>query len=460
MRSNPYHVSRFSILATRNSQLYNIPVTSPRQSSHQAPSTSLRVLYFIGSYSPDLMGNVGHEQAILALKARGHAVEVLTQVNERGLPRYSRVAYNGVPTYRINLAASGGGVAGLLRRGAGQFLRYEHTFTLLAGLRHHLRQHRYDLLHVEGVYPFGTVAALAHGRTPYLANVQGADVIDLPENDYGYRRFPLPRAGVSLALNRAALVRVNSPFMVGYLVSEHLARRDRIVMVPRVLEDSAFPPTDEPLADFRKQGRARLSERYGIGLPAPVVMSLSRLHPFKGLEYLVDAVPLVISALQSKGMSAPWFLLCGPSRSTESYGDYRTFLQDRANNLGVGRQLVFTGQVPHPDVRWHLAGADVVASPSVVEALHRVALEAAAVGTPTVVTETTGAASYLAPHDACMAVAPRSPQAIADAIITLLTQPDVYTRIRDNGLQVAEGLRVGPVGDQLEAAWLRAAGKG
>lgn len=403
------------------------------------------------------MGNVGHEQAILALKRRGHKVDVLTQINEPDVPRYSRIVYSGVPVYRINLAAGGAGpVSGMVRRAAGYSLRYEHTFALLAGMRRHLRKHRYDLLHVEGVYPFGAVATLVAGGTPYMANAQGADVIDLPENDYGYRRYPLPKAAVKLALGRAALVRVNSPFMVDYLVSERLAPRERIIMVPRVLEDSAFPPPGKPLEAFRRESREQLSQRYGIGLPHPVVMSLSRLHPFKGLEYLVDAIPLVVATLREQDMPPPWFLLCGPSRSTEHYGDYRDFLQKRAESLGVGQHVVFTGQVPHPDVRRHLAGADVVASPSVVEALHRVALEAAAVGTPTVVSETTGAASYLAPQDACMPVTARSPQAIAHALTRLLTEPELYARVRANGLDVAARLRVEAVADDLEAAWLRA----
>jgi glycosyltransferase involved in cell wall biosynthesis len=292
-------------------------------SSPDSTARPLRVLYFIGSYSPDLMGNAGHEQAILALRERGHDVEVLTQINEPGVARYTRVTYSRVPVYRINLAARSGPLAGLARKAAGRLLRYEHTLTLLSAYRRHLRGRRYDLAHVEGAYPFGFVAALASGSMPYLANVQGADVIDLPENDYGYRRYPLPRAAVALALRRAALVRVNSPFMVGYLEAEKLAPPSRVVMVPRVLEDTAFPPEGSHLEAFRGEGRALLSGKYGIGLPRPVVMSLSRLHPFKGLEYLVDAIPAVVAGMRARGADAPWFVLCGPSRSTESYGDYR-----------------------------------------------------------------------------------------------------------------------------------------
>lgn len=419
------------------------------------PGRRLKALYFIGSYSPDLMGNAGHEQIILALRARGHQIDVLTQINEPGQPLYSVAEYSDVKVYRVNLAASGGGPGGLMRRVAGHLLKYEHTSTLLRAYRHHLKTHRYDLAHVEGVYPFGFVAALGSGRMPYLANAQGADVIALPENDYGYRRFRIPRAAVNLALRRAALVRVNSPFMVGYLAQERLVPARRIVVVPRVLEDAAFPPSGVPLADFRQASREALAARYGIGLPRPVIMSLSRLHPFKGLEYLVDAMPMVVQALREQGKEPPWFLLCGPSRSTESYGDYREFLEERAQAAGVAANVIFTGQVPHAEVRQHLAGADIVASPSVVEALHRVALEGAAVGTPSVVSESTGAASYLAPHGACLAVPPRSPRGIADAILRLLNEPALYRSVQEAGLAVAETMRVGSVAPELEAVWER-----
>jgi glycosyltransferase involved in cell wall biosynthesis len=245
----------------------------------------------------------------------------------------------------VNLAAFLRRTGGLVRKGIGKLLHYDHTLTLIAALRRHLRGRSYDLIHVEGAYPFGFAASAASGGIPYLANVQGADVIDLPENDYGYRRYFLPRAAVQLALERASLVRVNSPFMVNYLEAERLAERDRIVMVPRVLEDSAFPPKDADLGVFREAGRSMLSKKYGIGLPRPVVMSLSRLHPFKGLEYLVDAVPIVVAECRRSGAEPPWFVLCGPSRATEHYGDYRRFLQDRADRAGVGSYLVFTGQV-------------------------------------------------------------------------------------------------------------------
>src|SRR5205814_7488197 len=136
----------------------------------------------IGSYGPDVMGNASHEEVVLALRERGHSVDVLTQVTRPGDARYSKSVYSGVPVYSVNLAASGRGsgarlafsaVRNLRNKAADRLLRYEHIYTLLTAYRRHLSRYHYDLVHVEGVYPFGWVAARGSGRTPYMANVQG-----------------------------------------------------------------------------------------------------------------------------------------------------------------------------------------------------------------------------------------------------------------------------------------------
>lgn len=423
------------------------------------PSDRLRVLYFIGSYGPDVMGNASHEQTVRAMRERGHDVEVLTQINEPGVPLYTHVEYSGVPVYRVNVAARNMRLAGLARRISGRLLKYDYLPTLLAAYRKQIRR-RYDLVHVEGAYPFGFVAALASGDTPFLANVQGADVIDLPEHDYGYRRYRLPSLAVAFALRRASLIRVISPMLRDYLVKERLAQPNRMVVVLRAIEDAAFPPVNVPLDRLRTDSRLWLAHKYGLGLGRPVVMSLSRLHPFKGLEYLVDAMPLVNAEQRKRGAALPWLLICGPSRSTENFGDYRKFLLKKAEAAGVASQVLFTGQIAHPEVRQHLAGADILAIPSIIDAQNKVLPEAAAVGTPSVVTETTGIASYFAPHDACVLVPPRSSQAIADAIIRLLNEHALHERIGANAVKVASTLSPDAVTPQLEDVWRRAASNG
>lgn len=404
------------------------------------------------------MGTASHEETIVALRARGHSVDVLTQITKPGEARYSKATFSGVPVYRVNLAAQGGRLSGLVRKASTFFLHYDYMDTLLSAYRRQLRRAKYDLVHVEGAYPYGLAAALGSGRVPYLANVQGADVIDLPEYDYGYRRYPVPRQAVKYALRKAALIRVISSLLGDYVEKEGLVGKERIVTILRAIEDTAFPPSGQSLDGLRDGGRAMLSEKYGIGLPRPVIMTLSRLHPFKGLEYLVDAMKIVVAERRRQGAEPPWLVIGGPSRSTESYGDYRAFLQKRAEDAGVSNYVVFTGQIEHTDVRSHLAGADIFACPSILEAQNKVVPEAAAVGTPSVVTETTGIASYLAPQQACVEVPPASAMALADAILRLLRDQDYYRTVQSNALRMAETLRVEQVAPQVEAAWYRAAG--
>ena len=68
------------------------------------------------------MGTASHEETIVALRARGHSVDVLTQITKPGEPRYSKATFSGVPVYRVNLAAQGGRLSGLVRKASTFFL--------------------------------------------------------------------------------------------------------------------------------------------------------------------------------------------------------------------------------------------------------------------------------------------------------------------------------------------------
>src|SRR5919198_4682969 len=99
----------------------------------------MKVLYFIGSYGPEAMGSASHEQTILALRERGHQVEVFTQINQPDLGRYTRVEYAGVPVFRVNVASlrpkagarrpgtrDPGPWADILRRTSARLFQYEY----------------------------------------------------------------------------------------------------------------------------------------------------------------------------------------------------------------------------------------------------------------------------------------------------------------------------------------------
>ena len=80
-----------------------------------------------------------------------------------------------------------------------------------------------------------------------------------------------------------------------------------------------------------------------------------------------------------------------------------------------------TGAADHAEVLAHLAAADVLVVPSLLESMNRVCVEAAAAGTPFVVTRSTGVAGYLDEEGVGVVIEPGSAEQIAAGIRSILS---------------------------------------
>jgi glycosyltransferase involved in cell wall biosynthesis len=138
-------------------------------------------------------------------------------------------------------------------------------------------------------------------------------------------------------------------------------------------------------AERRRAARQALAGRHSLGA-RPIVLALGRLHPFKAIDRLVEA----IASLPNADL-----VIAGPSLVVRPFGDTATALAALARRFGVADRVHVLGRIPPVDALDLLAGADVLAVPSHLESMNRVCVEAAAVGTPFVVTETTGIAGWL-----------------------------------------------------------------
>lgn len=402
----------------------------------------MRILYFIGAYGPHLLGNDVHEETCAYLQQQGHSVEVVTP--GAGPDNEQHVPGESASSVRVHRLLPGGGFRTRLARDmSARFLKYDRFIDLLAGYSGFLsrRPGDYDLVHVEAAYPFGAIAALASLRTriPYVLNLQGADVMSCPEVDYGYARYAVPRRLTSIALRRAKGVRANS-YRTEELAIALGASRLRTQTIPRNVRQRAYPPDAVSLQTYKSQSRNWLLQRWGLPNDAPLVIALSRLHPFKGIEYLVRAMPAVLEQSPNAVL-----LVCGPSRRTPRYGDYVTYLKDLTRTRGLTQNIIFTGAVDYDDVRSYLAAADILVVPSVVEALNKVVVEAAAVGTPSVVTASTGIADFVRQGQCGLVVAPRSAEELAAGITRLLADGGLRGEVAGRCPGFAEGFRTGPI---------------
>lgn len=374
----------------------------------------MRILYFIPRYDSAAMGNRIHTEVIAEWRQHGVEAEVVSLAS--GLARQSTTLEEGITVHRLPVGA--GRPLKLVNRAVAGLLPYPYLAGAILHYRRLLAAQQYDLVHVETAFPLGLVAALVPSKQspPLAITLPGADIMAEPKYDYGYGRFRAVRALLPRIFRRALVLRADSP-QLRELAIRLGADPTKVTAIPYNITADSFPPPGG-LDALRRRSRATIIERHGLDPQRPILISLNRLHPFKGIVFLVEALPVA----RSMGLR-PQLLIVGPSRSTPRFGDYGAFLGVRADELGVVEDVHQIGSVPHSEAMTYLAAADVAVVPSVAESFSRVVVEAAAVGTPPVVTRTTGVSDYVAASNAGLVVEPRSGEAIAAALHTLLSDP-------------------------------------
>ena len=155
-----------------------------------------------------------------------------------------------------------------------------------------------------------------------------------------------------------------------------------------------------------------------------LVCWMGRFVPEKGLKYLVDAIK-IISGLKSNVK----FLLIGD-------GPLRAKIIERLNKYGLTGQTVFTGRVPHEKIYDLISKASVFVLPSVKEGMPMVLLEVMASGKPVIGSDISGISDVVTHGQNGLLVPPRNPEALANAVLTLLNDESLRRRLGRNARQL------------------------
>ena len=365
----------------------------------------MRIVMFMPRLRPNSLGWQVYQDLGSAIVALGHDFRLLT------------VGPNGedVGDRAIHLSHSGGWRR-LGRISAGVF-RTRFLLPDAAALRNHLLDHGHEveILHVENAYPDGAAATVAASSSgwggKFVLKPMGEDVLVAARAHYGFRRFIVPRVLVSWALRRADAVRCSSLLVQEQTTAIGTRGVSRVIPICVTEQVSAAAEeSTEERARRKQSARAALDKERGTS-GEPVIVALGRLHPFKGIEVLIEAFA---------SLPTGRLLVAGPSLTVKPLGDYGEHLARIAAQMGVRARVEFLGPVAPAASIDLLAAADVVAIPSHVESHNKVAIEAAAVGTPFVVTDTTGIAAAVPDEGVGVVVRPADPQVLARALSDVL----------------------------------------
>jgi phosphatidyl-myo-inositol dimannoside synthase len=271
----------------------------------------------------------------------------------------------------------------------------------LTATRRCVDEHALDLVLLDPALPLGLLGP--HVGVPYGVILHGAEVA-IPG------RLPGTRHALARVLGGARII-VSAG---GYPADEGRRAADGgmapVVVIPPGVDSAAISPHNAP---ERRTARARL----GLPVRGPLVVSISRLVPRKGMDVLIEAAgrlsfsfPDLVVAIAGDGRQRARLERLAARSTTMVRVFGRVSDEDRDALLGAADVFVMACRK-----RW--AGLEQ-------EGFGIVFLEAAAAGVPQIAGESGGASEAVVDGVTGLVVpTPGDPGAVAEALRTLLADP-------------------------------------
>lgn len=278
------------------------------------------------------------------------------------------------------------------------------TMTLLA-------REDFDVIHANWILPQGLVAIFAKfifGK-PVVITVHGTDVFALKKLNF-IKKFILKFCDACTANSSATLEAVNKIYS---------SPKNTIVYMGVDLK--AFDP-----------GHIDNEWRQSFGLEAKILVGVGRLIKWKGFEYLVRALPIVI-----KKFPATKVVIVGKGTEEEN-------LKNLAIRLGLtlDKEIFFTGSVGPGVLPRIYASCDIVVSPSITipetgekEGMGNVVLEARASGTPVIASRSGGLIDTVDGKTNGLLFEEKDYKELAKKIISIFSDEELRKKLSKNGLK-------------------------
>ncbi|RLM30002.1 colanic acid biosynthesis glycosyltransferase WcaL [Brenneria salicis ATCC 15712 = DSM 30166] len=212
---------------------------------------------------------------------------------------------------------------------------------------------------------------------------------------------------LDIKLRDAACAITVSDYNVAYLREKYGASADRLVRLYNGVDLQQFPYSP-PVANTRR------------------ILAVGRLVRKKGFDVLIKALAL----LKQRGLDFHCTLI--------GNGDLLAPLQQQIDTLKLHDHMTLAGAKPQPEVIAEMQQAAMLVVPSVIsddgdrDGLPTVLLEAMALGTPVISTTVAGIPEVVINQKTGLCIPPHDPQALADAIASLLANDEQRISLSHN----------------------------
>jgi glycosyltransferase involved in cell wall biosynthesis len=353
------------------------------------------------------------------LAGRGYLVDIFTRKDQPNLPEL----VEWLPGVRVVHVPAG----------PAAFVRKEDLLPLMpefaAFVQRFSAAERYDLVHAH-FFMSGLVAMQLKSALglPFVITFHGLGLVRRLHQGAA-DEFPAARIAIEREIVRHADVIVaESPDDRHNLVTLYDAEPHKTLVVPCGFSSDEFWPIAPRFA------------RRALGLPAgvPIVLSVGRLVPRKGIDNVIRALGLLVCRL---GMS-PQLLVVGGNSDvadpalTPEIGRLRAIAAEE----GVADRVIFTGRRSRELLKLYYSAADVFVTTPWYEAFGMTSIEAMACGTPVVGAQVGGLKSSVLDQRSGFLVPPDDPAELADRIKDVCGAPRLAERFAGTAVRRAYAL--------------------
>ncbi len=285
---------------------------------------------------------------------------------------------------------------------------YEEVYRYAAAASEIAEDAEYDVIHVHDwmTYQAGINAKKISGK-PLVAHIHATEFDRTggnPNQMISHLEF--------LGLNAADIVIANSNFTKKNVIRHYNIDPDKIEVVHWGIEPE--------------------NPYYGIDQRSPfsdekVVLFLGRITIQKGPDYFVEAAARILRYLPNTK-----FVVAGS-------GDMFERMIDRADDLGILKNFIFTGFLKGADVHKAFQMADLYVMPSVSEPFGLVALESLKNGTPILISKQSGVSEVV---NHALKVNFWDVDEITNKIVNVLKYPELHAELKENSFREVQGFNL------------------
>jgi len=280
-----------------------------------------------------------------------------------------------------------------------------------------LKKIRPDIIHAQNLdMGIGGVLAKFFLKTPYVAYGRGTDV---------YSPWIFKNAISKIIIKNAGAVITLTEDMKKEMTK--IYKRD-ISVIPNGLD----------IKKFNNLSKENIRRVMNISNDEKIIIFVGRLHPVKGVEYLIEAMEHIRqNDVKTK------LIIVGD-------GTERERLEKLVKKFDLTKNVLFVGRISNEDIPKYMTLSDVLVLPSLKEGFPNILLEAMASGLPVIATNIGGISEIIKNGENGFLVEPKNSKAIAEKILSLFENNELCKIIIEKNQEDVKKYNWEDIAEKLE----------